>query len=69
MESLETKNSIPSVVYIFSLSVFALGLATYVPIGITQFIAEGMGVKSSDVGTVIAAYALGATISAPLLTA
>ncbi len=69
MESLETKNNIPSVVYIFSLSVFALGLATYVPIGITQFIAEGMGVKSSDVGTVIAAYALGATISAPVLTA
>lgn len=69
MKKSETKNNIPAVVYIFSLSVFALGLATYVPIGITQFIANGMHVEATQVGSVIAVYALGATFSAPILTA
>lgn len=69
MKDSETKNRIPIVIYVFSISVFALGLATYVPIGITQFIAKGMQVEAAQVGSVIAVYALGATFSAPILTA
>lgn len=59
----------PIAVYVFTLSAFALGLAEFVPIGLTDVIAAGLGVDIDRTGAVITAYALGATFSAPVLMA
>lgn len=59
----------PLIVYIFTLSAFALGLAEFVPIGLTEVMARGMGVSVDQVGYVVTVYALGATFAAPILTA
>jgi predicted MFS family arabinose efflux permease len=59
----------PFVVYIFALSAFALGLAEFVPIGLTAVMADSLHVDVEHVGTAITAYALGATFSAPILSA
>ncbi|KER67926.1 MFS transporter [Burkholderia sp. Ac-20345] len=59
----------PFVIYIFALSAFALGLAEFVPIGLTDAMAGTLGVDIAQTGTAITAYALGATFSAPILTA
>ena len=59
----------PFVVYIFTLSAFALGLAEFVPIGLTDVMASGLNVTVEQVGSTVTAYALGATFSAPILTA
>ncbi|MGU7774297.1 MFS transporter [Burkholderia sp. MR1-5-21] len=59
----------PFVIYIFALSAFALGLAEFVPIGLTDVMARTLGVDIAQTGTAITAYALGATFSAPILSA
>ncbi|MBS0506045.1 MAG: MFS transporter [Proteobacteria bacterium] len=59
----------PFVVYVFTLSAFALGLAEFVPIGLTQSVAHGLGVSAHQSGLVTTFYALGAAISAPVLSA
>lgn len=59
----------PLVIYIFTLSAFALGLAEFVPIGLTDVMASGLGVSIQQSGAAVTAYALGATVSAPILTA
>lgn len=64
-----TENKLPFVIYIFTITAFALELAEFVPIGITDVIAKGMNVSGEQVGIIVAAYALGATFSAPVLTA
>ena len=59
----------PFVIYIFTLSAFALGLAEFVPIGLTDVMARSLGVDVEATGATITAYALGATFSAPIFSA
>jgi DHA1 family inner membrane transport protein len=59
----------PFVIYIFALSAFALGLAEFVPIGLTDVMAGSLNVDVGQVGKAVTAYALGATFSAPILSA
>lgn len=59
----------PFAIYIFALSAFALGLAEFVPIGLTEVMAHNMHVNVEQIGSAITAYALGATFSAPILSA
>ena len=59
----------PFVIYIFTLSAFALGLAEFVPIGLADVMANSLGVDVEQTGATVTAYALGATVAAPILTA
>lgn len=59
----------PLVIYVFTISAFALGLAEFVPIGLTDVIAHGLNVSLEQAGGAITTYALGATFAAPVLTA
>ncbi|WP_410678256.1 MFS transporter [Avibacterium paragallinarum] len=59
----------PVVIYLFSVSAFALGLAEFVPIGLMDSVSQGLGITPDQAGWVVSAYALGATFSAPILTA
>lgn len=59
----------PIIIYIFTITAFALGLAEFVPIGITDVMASGLGVSVEQTGSIVAAYALGAIFAAPVLTA
>lgn len=63
------RDSMPFVVYMFALTAFALGLAEFVPIGLSDVIAGSLGVSNEAVGAIITGYALGATISAPIFSA
>jgi len=57
------------VIYIFAISAFALGLAEFVPIGLTSIMAESLNIKIEAAGGTVTAYALGAVFAAPVLTA
>ncbi|MDR2264442.1 MAG: MFS transporter [Enterobacter asburiae] len=59
----------PLVIYVFTISAFALGLAEFVPIGLTDVMANGLGVNIEQAGSAVTTYALGATFAAPVLTA
>ncbi|WP_434668770.1 MFS transporter [Klebsiella sp. B345] len=59
----------PFVIYVFTISAFALGLAEFVPIGLTDVMAEGLGVSVEQTGAAVTTYALGATFAAPVLAA
>lgn len=59
----------PAAIYVFSLCAFAFGLSEFVVAGVLTAIADDLGAQISLVGTAIAAYALGAAIGAPLITA
>jgi MFS transporter, DHA1 family, inner membrane transport protein len=59
----------PLIVYIFTLSALALGLAEFVPIGLTDVIARSLNVSIEQAGGAVTVYALGATFAAPVLTA
>ncbi|MFG1372978.1 MFS transporter [Xanthobacter oligotrophicus] len=61
--------SIPLVIYVFALSAFALGFTEFVTIGLVSAIANDLHVGVDQVGGAVAAYAFGATIGAPILTA
>jgi len=60
---------IPLVIYVFALSAFALGFTEFVTIGLVSDIADDLRVDVGQVGAAVAAYAIGATIGAPILTA
>lgn len=60
---------IPLVIYVFALSAFALGFTEFVTIGLVSDIASDLKVNVGQVGAAVAAYALGATIGAPIVTA
>jgi len=59
----------PFVIYVFTISAFALGLAEFVPIGLTDVMAQGLGVSVEQAGAAVTTYALGATFAAPVLSA
>lgn len=59
----------PIIIYLFAISAFALGLAEFLPMGLTEIIADDLAVGIENVGRAVTAYALGATVSAPILTA
>ncbi len=59
----------PFAIYMFALTAFALGLAEFVPIGLSDIIAGSLEASNESVGAVVSAYALGATISAPIFSA
>lgn len=60
---------IPPVIYVFALSAFALGFTEFVTIGLVADIAADLKVDVGRVGAAVAAYAIGATLGAPILTA
>src|SRR5699024_11106875 len=59
----------PLIVYIFALTAFALGLAEFIPIGLTDVVARSLDVSVEQIGGSVTLYALGATFAAPVLTA
>lgn len=59
----------PAAVYIFSLCTFAFGLSEFVVAGLVSAMADDLHARVETVGTAIAAYAFGAAIGAPFLTA
>ncbi|BBH46175.1 MFS transporter [Pseudomonas sp. KU43P] len=59
----------PIVIYVFSLCTFTFGLSEFVVAGLVSAMAEDLATSATAVGSTIAAYALGAAIGAPLLTA
>ncbi len=60
---------LPFVIYVFALCAFALGFTEFVTIGLVSTIAADLHASVSQVGTAVTAYALGAVIGAPGLTA
>lgn len=59
----------PIVIYVFALSAFALGFTEFVTIGLVSDIAASLEIEVGQVGGAVAAFAIGATIGAPILTA
>ncbi len=59
----------PVAIYVFSLCTFAFGLSEFVVAGLVSAIAVDLESQIAAVGTAIAAYALGASIGAPFITA
>ncbi|MDX3933921.1 MFS transporter [Stenotrophomonas sp.] len=59
----------PAAIYVFSLCAFAFGLSEFVVAGLLTAIADDLDARISLVGTAIAAYALGAAVGAPFITA
>lgn len=59
----------PVVVYVFSLCTFAFGFSEFVVAGLVSAIADDLNASIGTSGTAIAAYALGAAIGAPVVTA
>ncbi|EIS9963752.1 MFS transporter [Escherichia coli] len=59
----------PFVIYVFTISAFALGPAEFVPIGLTDVMAQGLCVGVEQTGAAVTTYALGATFAAPVLSA
>ncbi|WIA62564.1 MFS transporter [Stenotrophomonas sp. BIO128-Bstrain] len=60
---------IPFVIYVFALCAFALGFTEFVTIGLVSTISAHLHASVAQVGTAVTAYALGAVIGAPGLTA
>ncbi|MFU1050873.1 MFS transporter [Escherichia coli] len=58
----------PFVIYVFTISAFALGLAEFVPIGLTDVMAQGLCVGVEQTGAAVTTYALGATFGAAVTT-
>ncbi|MDR6711023.1 putative MFS family arabinose efflux permease [Pseudomonas hunanensis] len=59
----------PIVIYVFSLCTFTFGLSEFIVAGLVSAMADDLGSSLTSVGSAIAAYALGAAIGAPILTA
>lgn len=59
----------PAAIYIFSLCTFAFGLSEFVVAGLVSTIAADLDADIGGVGGAIAAYAFGAAIGAPFITA
>ena len=52
----------PFVIYVFTISAFALGLAEFVPIGLTDVMAQGLCVGVEQTGAAVTTYALGGNV-------
>lgn len=59
----------PLAIYIFSLCAFSLGFTEFVSIGLVSAISADLNISVATVGTAVTAYALGAVLGAPFLTA
>ena len=59
----------PAAIYVFSLCTFAFGLSEFVVAGLVSAIALDLEARVAAAGTAVAAYALGAAIGAPFITA
>ncbi|WP_339544222.1 MFS transporter [Pseudomonas sp. RA_35y_Pfl2_P32] len=59
----------PFVIYVFALCTFALGFTEFVTIGLISTISADLHTSVSQVGAAVTAYALGAMMGAPGLTA
>lgn len=59
----------PAAIYVFSLCTFAFGLSEFVVAGLVSAMAIDLDASIATVGTAIAAYAFGAAIGAPIITA
>ncbi|WYX49904.1 MFS transporter [Achromobacter xylosoxidans] len=59
----------PAAVYLFSLCTFAFGLSEFVVAGLVSAMAHDLLAPVQAVGGAVAAYALGAVVGAPFLTA
>ncbi|MDQ2184623.1 MFS transporter [Alcaligenaceae bacterium A4P071] len=59
----------PVAIYVFSLCTFAFGLSEFVVAGLVSAMASDLDASIAAAGTAIAAYAFGAAIGAPFITA
>jgi predicted MFS family arabinose efflux permease len=59
----------PAAIYVFSLCTFAFGLSGFVVAGLLSAIATDLRAQIAAVGSAVAAYAFGAAIGAPFITA
>ncbi|VVD68897.1 MFS transporter [Pandoraea capi] len=63
------KSTMPPVVYLLGLTVFAMTTAEFMVAGMMPALAHAMNVGIGDIGNLISLYALGMTIGGPVLTA
>ncbi|BET11760.1 MFS transporter [Pandoraea sputorum] len=63
------KSSMPPVVYLLGLTVFAMTTAEFMVAGMMPALADAMNVGIGKIGNLISLYALGMTIGGPVLTA
>ncbi|AKM29994.1 MFS transporter [Pandoraea faecigallinarum] len=63
------KSTMPPVVYLLGLTVFAMTTAEFMVAGMMPALAHAMHVGIGDIGNLISLYALGMTIGGPVLTA
>jgi multidrug resistance protein len=64
------KNSrIPVAVWALTISSFAIGTTEFISVGILPTIADGLTVTIATAGLIASVYALGVTVSAPIMTA
>ncbi len=63
------RDRMPFVIHVFALCAFALGFTEFVTIGLVSTISADLHASVSRVGTAVTAYALGAVIGAPGITA
>ena len=61
--------SLPPAIYLLSLCSFAFGLSEFIAAGLLTPMARDLHASVAAAGGAIAAYALGAAIGAPILTA
>lgn len=67
--SLRTTTALPPAIYLLSLCSFAFGLSEFIAAGLLSSMAGDLQTSVAATGGAIAAYALGAAIGAPVLTA
>jgi MFS transporter, DHA1 family, inner membrane transport protein len=67
--SLRSATALPPAIYLLSLCSFAFGLSEFIAAGLLSSMARGLQASVAATGGAIAAYALGAAIGAPILTA
>lgn len=63
------KNSLPIVVHLLGLTIFALTTAEFMVAGMMPALASALAVSVGEIGYLISLYALGMTFGGPLLTA
>src|SRR5471030_3216069 len=67
--SLRSATALPPAIYLLSLCSFAFGLSEFIAAGLLSSMARELQASVAATGGAIAAYALGAAIGAPILTA
>ncbi|WP_246184053.1 MFS transporter [Pandoraea anhela] len=66
---MKQKSTMPPVVYLLGLTVFAMTTAEFMVAGMMPALAHAMHVGIGDIGNLISLYALGMTVGGPVLTA